>query len=182
MRADAREPAIRPATPADEAFLRRMLWIAVQFRESDPPPAPAVEPPELSKYTQGFGRRGDRGFVAMCDDEAVGAAWCRLLTASDPGYGYVADDVPELSVAVLPGHRGKGLGGRLIVRLTTDLAAAFDAVSLSVVPDNPARRLYERLGFVKVGELEHAWTMVKPLDAERSRAPTRTWKVIPPSS
>jgi len=50
---------------------------------------------------------------------------------------------PELSVAVLPGHRGLGIGTRLVA----ELLQSVDAVSLSCDPANPARRLYVRLGF-----------------------------------
>jgi ribosomal protein S18 acetylase RimI-like enzyme len=165
---DERDPTFRQATARDEPFLRRMLWIAAHWRESDPRPE-AVVSPELSRYADGFGRRGDRGFVATCEGSPVGAAWCRLLTAPNRGYGYVADDVPELSVAVLSQYRGRGVGGRLIDRLLTDVADDSDAVSLSVEPDNPARLLYERLGFAQVGENAGSWTMVKSLSRpERS--------------
>jgi ribosomal protein S18 acetylase RimI-like enzyme len=35
----------------------------------------------------------------------------------------------------------------------------FAALSLSVSPQNPARTLYESLGFVKVGESGTSWTL-----------------------
>jgi len=38
-------------------------------------------------------------------------------------------------------------------------AAGFRAISLSVEPDNPARRLYERAGFTRAGTVGGAWTM-----------------------
>jgi ribosomal protein S18 acetylase RimI-like enzyme len=36
----------------------------------------------------------------------------------------------------------------------------YPALSLSVAPDNPARRLYESEGFVKVGEMGTSWTLL----------------------
>ena len=81
----------------------------------------------------------------------------RRLTAADPGYGYVADEIPELTIAVAPQHRGRGIGSRLMREL---LAADLPAVSLSCDPANPALRLYERLGFVAVGESGGSVTML----------------------
>jgi ribosomal protein S18 acetylase RimI-like enzyme len=104
---------------------------------------------ELARYVEGWGRRTDLGVIAVEDrsGERVGAAWLRLLTGAAKGYGYVDDDTPELAIAVLPGHRGRGLGERMLRDLLDAARPHFDAVSLSVRADNPARRLYERAGF-----------------------------------
>ncbi len=57
-------------------------------------------------------------------------------------------------MGVVPAWRGRGVGGALLDALV-DAArdAGSVALSLSVEPDNPARRLYERLGFHRVGEV-----------------------------
>jgi GNAT superfamily N-acetyltransferase len=70
-------------------------------------------------------------------------AWLRCFPASEPGYGFVDESTPELSIAVLPAYRGKGIGSRLLERLLQGV----DAASLSCDPANPAWRLYVRLGF-----------------------------------
>lgn len=44
----------------------------------------------------------------------VGARWARPPPADHPGYGYVAPDVPELTLGVLPAHRRRGVGGALL--------------------------------------------------------------------
>ena len=137
---------IRAATPGDEPFLVEMVRLAVGWR--DGAPAPMV--PELEKYVRGFGRPGDHGVVAG----GRGAAWCRLIP---DGYGFVAEGIPELAVAVVPSERGTGLGRALLERLLAEVGA----VSLSVEPDNPALRLYERLGFEKVGEAGGGWVMLR---------------------
>ena len=41
--------------------------------------------------------------------------------------------------------------------------AGYRAVSLSVEPDNPARRIYERAGFVRCGTEGGSWTMIADL-------------------
>jgi ribosomal protein S18 acetylase RimI-like enzyme len=45
------------------------------------------------------------------------------------------------------GHRNKGIGTEVVTALIDEAARAGMAVSLGVVKSNPARRLYERLGF-----------------------------------
>jgi GNAT superfamily N-acetyltransferase len=80
----------------------------------------------------------------------VGAAWVRRLVGEGRGYGWVDDATPELAIAVEPGREGQGVGAAMLARLLDDLAGTVPAVSLSVRADNPARRLYARLGFVVV--------------------------------
>ena len=62
------------------------------------------------------------------------------------------DDIRLIDIALLPDHRGLGIGSRLI-RDVMDRAASFDKpVRLHVEQNNPARRLYERLGFIVLEE------------------------------
>jgi hypothetical protein len=44
----------------------------------------------------------------------VGATWYRMYTDACHGYGYVAADVPELSIAVVSSRRHGGIGRRLL--------------------------------------------------------------------
>ena len=61
----------------------------------------------------GFGRPGDAAVVAVdrAGGARVGAAWYRLMTEEEPGYGFVAPGVPELSIGVAGHFRGHGVGG-----------------------------------------------------------------------
>lgn len=143
---------LRPATAADAPVLWRMLGQAAAWRPGSPVPSPAELAADgaLARYVAGWPAPGDLGVVADGDAAGpVGAAWCRLLPADRAGYGFVAADVPELSVAVAPGWRGRGVG-RALVAAVLDAAwsAGHPAVSLSVEQDNPARQLYRGLGFV----------------------------------
>ena len=152
----------RPATPDDEPFLLEMLWLAFHWRdESAAEPGTWPDPEAPRRYLEEFGRPGDAGVIAEAAGTPVGAAWYRLLPADDPGYGWV-EGVPELTIAVAAAHRGQGIAGELITRLVDRAGEeGFSGVSLSVEPDNAARRLYERLGFEKVGEVGGSWTLLE---------------------
>ena len=65
------------------------------------------------------------------------------------GHGFVAKDIPELSIAVIASRRHEGIGRRLLVDLIdASVAQGHAALSLSVNDGNPARGLYESVGFV----------------------------------
>jgi ribosomal protein S18 acetylase RimI-like enzyme len=129
-----------------------MLYFALFVPAGAAPPDPSViARPELARYVQGWGRRGDDGCIAVASSgDPIGAAWLRLWSADDRGYGFVDIRTPELTVAVRPEFRGRGIGTYLLQRLLECADDLYDAVSLSVAADNPAFRLYQRLGFKTV--------------------------------
>jgi len=116
-------------------------------------------------YLDGWRQRGDFGLVAVESGVPVGAIWARALPAATPGYGYVADDVPELGMGVAPGQRGKGVGSALL-NGCIDVARSLGwrALSLSVEDGNvAARALYERHGFLVFGRNGGSDTMLREL-------------------
>ncbi|ACQ79309.1 GCN5-related protein N-acetyltransferase [Beutenbergia cavernae DSM 12333] len=150
--------AVREVAPSDADFLVDMLLESVNWSGDRMNRKQALAKPEIAHYVTGWGRPGDFGLVAVdLGGPAglqipVGAAWLRQFTSADPGYGYVADDVPEVTIAIVPGFRGRGIGRALLTAL---LARARELgigrVSLSVEDGNRARALYEQLGFTSVG-------------------------------
>jgi ribosomal-protein-alanine N-acetyltransferase len=147
---------IRHAGTQDIPFLRDMLRHAYYARWGD---AENADIP-LSRYVEGWGREGDAGLVAIDEFQPVGAAWYRLFKESTPGYGFVDEQTPELTIAVVPSRRGKGFGEQLLTALLDEArGAGYPHVSLSVEPDTPALRLYEQHGFTKVGERGGTWVM-----------------------
>jgi ribosomal protein S18 acetylase RimI-like enzyme len=153
---------IRPLTAADEPVLWIMLYLAVHVPEGDPtPPLNIVFLPGLARYARGWGRPNDLGLAAYDDvGLPVGAAWLRLMAGEERGYGWVSDQIPELSIAVIPEQRGRGLGSCLLQHTLDAAAERFSAVSLSVSRDNPATRLYQRMGFRTVWEEGGSLTML----------------------
>ena len=56
-------------------------------------------------------------------------------------------EIRIMDIALLPEHRGAGIGTRLLCELQEEARAAGRALSIHVEKFNPALRLYERLGF-----------------------------------
>ncbi|MEP4650915.1 MAG: GNAT family N-acetyltransferase, partial [Ilumatobacter sp.] len=104
---------------------------------------------------------GDFGVVAHDDDVPVGAAWCRFFDAGSHGYGFVSADVPELTIGVVAGRRGEGIGRVLLTGLIDEARQrGVASISLSVEADNPAVALYLDVGFVEVSRVADSPTMV----------------------
>lgn len=156
---------VRAATVDDADFLAEMLVEAAFWRPDGPRGSlqQVLGEPQLAHYIAGWPRADDLGVVADIDDP-VGAAWFRFFTADDPGYGFVEDGVPELTMGVRQPHRGQGIGEHLLSALLKAAGeAGVPAVSLSVEPDNYARRLYQRHGFEVVGTVDGSLTMLRRL-------------------
>ena len=145
----ASEVTTRPLTGDDRELLRtatlaNLNWTGEErfgLRDVD-------ERPDLRHYTEFRPDRGDLGLVAERDGRTVGVVWLLFLDAHDPGYGFLADGVPELSIWVAPGSRGQGMGGALLLAaLDGARRRGTERVSLSGEAGNPAVHLYRRCGF-----------------------------------
>jgi len=159
---------IRALSLADEAFLWEMLYLAIYVPEGVAPfPREIVRSPEISRYAQDWGRADDLGLIAVRQESGapLGAAWIRLLNGANKGYGYVDETTPELTIAVMPDYRGRGVGTKLLERLMAEAKNRYPAISLSVSVENPALRLYQRLGFEVLSADRNSLTMIKRMAA-----------------
>ena len=149
---------IRAAGPHDVRFLRDMLRHAYYWRVGESADLP------VARYVTNWGREGDDGLVAIDEGNLVGAAWYRLFPRSEAGFGFVDEETPELTIAVVPSRRGRGFGHELMTGLLERARrAGYERLSLSVEKDSPAVSLYEGYGFHPVGESDGALTMVAEL-------------------
>lgn len=140
---------IREATADDAGFLAEMLLAAYNWNDDRFTPEWLRTEDKAWRYLDGWPAAGDFGVVATDGETPLGAAWARLLPADRPGYGFVADGVPEVSIGVTAASRGRGIGRALMTALLDAARTAGHLrVSLSVEPDNYAARLYLSLGFV----------------------------------
>ena len=147
---------LRPVDVRDVRFLRDMLRHAYYWRLAEDTERPVY------RYVANWGRRGDAGVMALDGPHAYGAAWYRLFTAAEPGFGFIDETTPELTIAVVPSRRGKGHGAELLEALLDRARAdGHEAISLSAASEQAA--FYETFGFEVVEEKPQAVTMLARL-------------------
>ena len=157
---------LREATSSDLDLLHELLLDALNWDGSARVTRlEMLADVHTGRYLDGWRLPDDLGLVAVDGATPLGAIWARALPAATPGYGYVADDVPEIGMAVTRAHRGRGVGSALLAGAVTQArAAGWRALSLSVEDGNTAARaLYVRHGFTTAGRNGGSDTMLRPL-------------------
>ena len=146
------EPVLRDLRDDEVGFLQEMLYAALAWRPGValPPIEWVLAHPQVSVFHEAWGRDGDVAIVAEEGGRPVGAVWYRLFSDDSHGEGFVDEATPELAIAVAGGSRGRGIGRRLMnAAHARARAAGIERLSLSVDDGNPARRLYESLGYAE---------------------------------
>ena len=139
-----------------EATLINLNWQSERFTLDD-----LHANPDFTHYAEIDFARGDYGFVVTKGGRWVSVVWVIFPSREHSGYGYVSEGVPELSVCVRAGHRRRGTGRMLMTKAMDEAGRrGVPAVSLSVEQPNPARGLYETMGFVDVPDAPNAGTML----------------------
>jgi GNAT superfamily N-acetyltransferase len=149
---------IRDLRADETAFLRDMLYEAIAWNRKRRllPRRLILRLPQLTMFYEGWGRVGDTALVAEDGGRRLGLAWYRFFTDEVHGEGYVNEQTPEVAVAVVRGQRGRGIGTALMEAMHARARAhGATQISLSVDADNPAKRLYLRLGYIDVAGDEH---------------------------
>lgn len=156
---------LRAATPADEAW---QLAIYASTRADElaqtgwsPEQCEAFVRQQHQAQRQHYARHFPDSvchLVLVKDDEIAGRLW--------------VDERPDrlhiLDIALLPAWRGQGLGTSCLRALADQAEASGRALGIQVEIHNPARRLYERLGFVADGRSQGLYqAMQKPAGARQ---------------
>jgi len=157
---------IRKLKNDERDFLGEMLYEAIFIPEGHKGfSKDIIKEYPLSKYIDNWGKdEYDIAFVIEIDNQLVGAIWGRLFTQENKGFGFVDNNTPELSMAVKPEFRNKGIGTdmmKVIVSYYKNLGIKY--LSLSVDKANKALRLYQRLGYEIIDETETSYTMRKKI-------------------
>lgn len=140
--------ALRPIADADEPLLRRVY---ASTRAGELAAVPWTEQQKAAFTDQQFTARAAhyaQHYPGMTRDVVV-------VDGADAGQLLVARwerEIRIVDVALLPEHRGAGVGTTLLKGLMDEAAAAGQALSIHVERTNPILALYARLGFAPVAE------------------------------
>lgn len=139
---------LRPITPMDQPFLYHLY---VSTRTPELALLPWNEAQKAALLHGQFAAQD-----AYYRQHYPQAEFAAILLAGEPvGRMYVdrsATAIHLIDIALLPAYRNQGIGATLLQRLLDEGACRHLPVRLHVAADNPAQRLYTRLGFVPIGE------------------------------
>lgn len=137
---------LRPATEADFGFLMQLrAETMTQYLEQNGLST------DLASHAQRIRYRFEFANIVQVDETPVGLF----------KYYFDDDHYTISQIQIMRSHGGLGLGTRLIKELLARAAEENKLVTLSVLRSNPAKNLYERLGFQVVGVDEHEYFMEK---------------------
>ena len=150
---------IRKLLIEESDLLKEFLYQAIFIPQGAEAPArDIVERPELRIYYEDFGSRpGDQCLAAETAGRVVGAVWTRIMN----DYGHVDDETPSFAISLIPEHRNKGIGIRLMREMLSLLKEhGYRQASLAVQKANYAVRMYSEVGFEIIDENEDEYIMV----------------------
>lgn len=148
---------LRPAEAEDRPLMLR-VYASTREPELEASGMPREQwPPFLEHQFEAQSRHyetyEDTSFeVVLVDGEQAG----RLIVARWP------EELRVVDVALLPEHRGRGIGGELMRELVEEADQRGVKTSIHVERFNPARRLYDRLGFEPVSETDVYLLLERP--------------------
>ena len=149
--------------PLLEDFLYEAIFVPEGFKSEIPRSVVRDDPKCRAAYLDFGTLPDDRAVVAVVDEKVIGACWVRTTDE----YGHVDEETPSFSISLYRPYRGHGLGTAMMKAMLDELRdAGYARASLSVQKENPALRLYERMGFriVSDGFDETEWLMIYPFE------------------
>jgi ribosomal protein S18 acetylase RimI-like enzyme len=138
--------ALRPAAPADAAFVYRVAETTVRA------------------HVESAGKKwAAERMRAKCEQDAADAQ-TRIVVVDGADAGFLKvesrpDEIVIDALLLLPEHQRSGIGSGLLASVLRESAARQVPVRLFVYHANPARSFWERHGFAVIGEDNDHWQM-----------------------
>ena len=154
---------IREIRPTEMHLMKTFLYEAIfQTDNESPLSKDIINEPKLRVYIDDFGKRGNYCLVADVDGVVVGMVWTRILAGEIKGFGNIDEHTPELAISLYKEYRNMGMGTALMNNMLQLLKnQGYERTSLSVQKDNYAVRMYKKVGFEIVRELNDDYIMVR---------------------
>jgi GNAT superfamily N-acetyltransferase len=146
--------AFRPAVPADFSYCERLYFAEMAYINRALKLDPDVQ-------AASFHRQWDVTQVRIVTLDGADIGWLQTMIHQGACFlGQLFVDAP---------HQRRGIGTEIMHRLIAEATRAGQAMMLNVVKINPAKRLYDRLGFRVVHEDERKFYMRREVDVATSR-------------
>ncbi|RQS06116.1 N-acetyltransferase [Burkholderia sp. Bp8991] len=144
-------PAIRlrPASAADLPFLLRLRRLTMTEHLQR-----VGAPTDDAAHHQRIATHFDDAMI-VCEGTNADADSIGLLKVTR-----AAGEWHVHQIQILPSRQGRGIGEAVLRELLSEAAREPVPVSLSVLHGNPARRLYERLGFWLLSETDSSANLI----------------------
>jgi [ribosomal protein S18]-alanine N-acetyltransferase len=134
MKINIYNPETKPGTEEKNEIVDFLHEHLEQYRDSKPDITKAIDY-ALKEY-HSFG-----GFVMVARENSEIA--CAVVVNETGMKGYIPENI-LVYIATHKNHRGKGIGKKL---MQDSIAYANGNIALHVEPENPAKFLYDKLGF-----------------------------------
>jgi ribosomal protein S18 acetylase RimI-like enzyme len=148
---------LRPAGPEDAEFLYQ-VYAHTRYEELSRVPWTTEQVEQFLRmqfHAQDIHYRAHYPNTTYDIVQVNGEAAGRLYICRKPGHLIIMD------ITMLPAYRGKGIGTYLLQNVLHEATEAQQRVTIHVEKENPARLLYQRLGFKPVADVgiyeELAW-------------------------
>jgi GNAT superfamily N-acetyltransferase len=135
-----RQPVLRPAHPRDFPFCERLYFAEMDYIVTH-------LGLDMARQRESFARQWHVAEVRIITISGEDIGWLQIKTS---------DSTIFLGQLYLSRHmQRQGIGTRVLQMLIEEARRAGKSATLGVVKINPARRLYERLGFQRTHEDRH---------------------------
>ena len=137
---------LRMAVPDDYEFVRRVLHVTTR------------------DYVEDFFGPWDQDYQdqRFAEEYTIEETWIIIRGGTEVGW-LAKQNLPQeiilIHFYIAPEHQKLGTGTQVLRDLIAEARKRNKAVSLGVMKNNPARRLYEREGFIVIGENDYKFLM-----------------------